>query len=99
MIKIVKISESAEPDFKSAKWKNFIPGVDNPGVSLPVEYTVMGTLVSEIKKGGTIFMNRTERNGVAAPGIFMSSVIIDIKKSKNFTLVETRNSIYLVEEV
>lgn len=99
MTKITKISEAATPDFKSAKWKSFVPGKSNPGVSLPLDYTVTGTLISELKKGGTIFMNRVERNGISAPGIFMSSVIVDIKKHGAVTLIETRNSLYLMEEV
>lgn len=66
---------------------------------MPVEYTVKGEFIMPMEVGGTIFLNRSERNGIKAPGHFMSSVITDIREAKGVKVVQTRNSIYLVEEL
>jgi len=100
MTKVIKISEAASPNFVSAKWKNFLPGkINDPNFSLPLDYTVEGELTIPIKVGGTIFMKRTKRNGVKAEGVFMSSVITDVKTFKGTSVVTTRNSVYLVEDL
>ena len=99
MIKLTKIKESDTPNFKSGDWQNFIPGTDNPGVSLPIEYTIKGHLAFALQVGNPITVNRTERNGVAVAGTFISSPIVKIVIEKDTTKLETTNSVYLLENI
>lgn len=99
LVKVTKITESAAPDFKSAKWENFVPGKDNGNVSLPLDYEIKGRLVYPVRVGDTIFVKRTERNGVKSDGAFVSSVVKGIKEGKKHTLVTTRNSVYILENL
>lgn len=99
LVKVTKINESASPDFKSAKWEKFVPGKDNGDVSLPLDYEIKGHLVYPVRVGDTIFVKRIERNGVKSDGVFVSSVVKEIKEGKKHTLVSTRNSIYIVESL
>jgi hypothetical protein len=100
LVKVTKITESAAPDFDSAKWENFIPGKDNgDNISLPLDYEVKGHLVYPVRVGDTIFVRRTERNGVKSDGVFVSSVIKRIKEGKKHTLAMTRNSVYVIESL
>lgn len=97
--KITKMAEAVYPDFKSAEWKNYALGRDNGEVSLPLDYTLEGSFILDMKVGGTMFVARTSRNGVKAPGQFMSSVITKITEENKIKIVTTRNSVYLVEEI
>lgn len=98
MIKITKIKEAANPDFKSADWKSFVPGIENEGVSLPVDYWVKGELLQPLQEGSIIYLSRTERNGVASLGFFTSTKILSLKEENGVTVVETQNSVYIVTE-
>lgn len=98
-IKLIKVAESPDAKFKSADWDNYIPGQDNPDVSLPIEYWIKGALIKEPVVGESLFISRTERNGVEAFGYFTSSPIVEISSSEHggFVYIETANSVYLVE--
>lgn len=100
MIKLTKIAESATPDFFSGQWKDYVPGKNNEGVSLPIEYWIKGALVKEPVVGESIFVTRTERNGEKCMGLFASTPIVEISQGEgNLRYIETKNSIYLLESV
>ena len=99
MIKLTKVSESANPDFKSAQWDHFICGVENPGVSLPIDYWIEGELLSEVTIGKPLTIARTTRNGIKNIGIFYSSVIQRITEISGKKIISTRNSIYALESL
>lgn len=61
--------------------------------SLPIDYEMEGHLLEPLRVGGIIRLRRFRRNHVRADGHFESSEIVAIREP----LVETRNSIYLVE--
>lgn len=97
-IRLTKIAESATPDFFSSEWADCVPGEDNPGKSLPIEYWIKGTLVKEPVVGESLFVYRTERNGVQALGNFASSPVVEISAGEgNLRYIETKNSLYLLE--
>jgi hypothetical protein len=59
-VRLIKISESETPKFKSGDWKSFKLGIDNPGVSLPIDYEIEGELMGKIEVGGNIIVSRTQ---------------------------------------
>ena len=70
-VKVTKIDESIKPNFKSADWAEYIPGTGGvAGKSIPLDYSLEGELIYAIGVGNSFFINRTKRNGVAAPGLF-----------------------------
>ena len=97
-VKITKIGESKNPNFRAADWKQFEAGKDNPGVSLPVDYTIEGYILGEIKEGYPLTVARTKRNDVEINGTFISSKLKDISGDliKGY-LVSTENSLYRIE--
>lgn len=98
-IKLTKVAESATPNFFAGEWKDYVPGEDNPDKSLPIEYWIKGALVKEPVVGESIFVTRTERNGVQCIGLFASSPIVEISQKGNLRYIETKNSLYLLEEL
>lgn len=95
---IKKIAAAINADCPTPSFDNYICGVDNGDVSLPIEYEVIGKLNKDIIEGDYMELTRTERNGVKCAGIFTSSLIKSIKPSfKGACEVETNNSKYLVE--
>jgi hypothetical protein len=94
MVKITKLRESANPVVKAGDPETYQYGQLND-VSVPIDYTVEGELIEPITIGRGVFVNRSKRNGVAAPGIFQTSPVVKIKKNG----FETQNSVYLVENL
>lgn len=94
-VKVTKLQESENPDFKADNPETHRAGKDNGAVSLPVEYTIEGTLIAEPEVGGFIAVDRTKRNGVECFGYFRSSRIVNVSEDK----IETANSIYLIENL
>ena len=105
-VKVRKLSACPNPSVSTPRMEDYFPGQDNGNVSVPVEYTVKGTLLEDTcvrsdTNGwgrGRILIARTERNGVPVAGHFGSSWIEDIKTpSEGKEVVTTENSIYLIE--
>ena len=99
MIKLRKISESALPVCRAANWDNFIAGEDNGDVSLPIEYELTGNIVSDVNVGQHLVIDRKTRNGVDCSGYFRSTTIKKITKQDNLKVIETENSVYLLEDL
>jgi len=98
-VRVIKVSECEVPKFKSGDWKTFKVGLDNPEVSLPIDYEIEGDLIGKIEVGGNIIVSRHKRNGVECFGMFCSSPITKIDNEKVSQIVETQNSVYLVSEI
>jgi hypothetical protein len=99
MIKLKKISEAALPKYRAANWDNFIAGADNGDVSLPIAYELTGTIIGGLEIGKSLSINRDTRNGVVCQGIFYSTTIKDITEKEFYKIIETENSVYLLEDL
>lgn len=94
-VKIQKISASNNPLFETPKIEDYEVGKDNGDVSLPIEYTIEGTLVAPIEIGKPVSVLRKKRNGISMIGLFTTSEVVK-KTEKTF---ETKNSVYTIEEI
>lgn len=95
LVEITKVAVANSPVTEASSWEQWIPGAINPK-SLPVDYTLRGFLLEEIREDGQIRIIRTHRNGIQAFGEFESTPIVAIHPNG---LVETFNSFYRVELV
>lgn len=92
-VKITKIATVESPQVPTPEFNNFVPGIDNDGVSLPIDYTVEGYLQNDVEIGKSVIMLRTKRNGVECPGLFTTSEVRELT-SYGFN---TLNSKYAIE--
>jgi len=92
-VKLTKFAFADDPKFPTPKKEDFKDGQENDGVSLPVDYWIIGELQREIEEGKSIKVLRENRNGVECLGQFSSSPIKKIDGDK----IETSNSVYKVE--
>lgn len=97
-IQIEKIKAAEDPDFRTPDESEYTPGETNPGMSLPVEYTVEGILIFDIALDHSVTIERHTRNGVDTLGFMVTSPVTDIDQKENHTLVTTRNSVYRITE-
>jgi hypothetical protein len=81
------------PAYPSADWHDYPFGSAIEGVSLPVDYELIGYLLGNPKVGGRLIILRVSRNGVNVPGLFCSSPIRIIADTR----IETTNSVYRME--
>ncbi len=96
-MKITKLKQSENPISPTPDKGNFIPGVDNGNVSLPVDYWIEGELMFEIKEGSSIRALRTSRNGEPVKGVFISSPVQKIQEVNGVIYATTANSVYKIE--
>ena len=99
MIKLKKISEAAAPKYRAANWEEYKCGEDNKDVSLPIEYELTGNIVSDVNVGQYLVIDRKTRNGVECSGYFRSTTIKNITEQDNLKVIETENSVYLLEDL
>jgi hypothetical protein len=101
MVRISKIAEAENPKVKSADWEKFVCGTDNGDISLPVDYWMLGDLVTNIRVGEPILLRRHSRNGVKSEGRFMSSKVVGITQpfGGSLWIVQTENSVYAVRKL
>ncbi len=93
IVVIIKIAETVAPYARAGSWDNYPPGATHEGVSLPVDYEIVGALISPIRLGRPILVERFVRNGVSALGVFQSTPVVSMVGVR----VETRNSVYRIE--
>lgn len=93
LIKITKLSASPDPLFDTPDAENYKFGIVNNNVSIPIDYTVEGHLLTKLEVGKSVIMLRKRRNGVDIDGIFQTSPITEFTEDGFKTL----NSIYLLE--
>lgn len=89
-IKLEKIEAHPTPRYPTPESKDYIPGQDNYGKSLPVGYTMEGVLLADIQIGKSLYMLRYKRNDVPAVGEVSTSAIEAI----NGDILLTKNSMY-----
>jgi len=92
-IKLTKFAKSDRAIFPTPDKKDYKDGQENEGVSLPIDYWIIGELQREIKEGSCIKVIREERNGIKMLGIFTSSPVVKIEGDT----IETSNSVYKIE--
>lgn len=90
---IKKISASKNPEYPTEGADNYKYGKLNPLKSPPVDYTIEGRLLEEIKVGECVKVARSKRNDVVCMGYFETSPVV----SKTEDGFETCNSIYTVQ--
>lgn len=108
MKKVTKIAQVDNPLVESAKtveeygslvWDSLMnPVVEHS--SPPVEYWIAGDLVNKPEIGRPLLVQRKIRNGVECDGVFCTSPIVKVAYTldKNHVMLQTKNSIYLVED-
>lgn len=89
-IKISKVAEVRTGLPANPKGAHVDGQLQNENFSLPLEYTVEGTLLAEIAVGKSVHVLREKRNGVEALGEFVTSPVTEVTK----TQFKTRNSVY-----
>ena len=94
MIRVIKRAASKTPHSPPARWDEWDPTIGYlKHRSLPVDYSVGGSLVTNIEIGERIEVLRFERNGIRALGIFTSSPVRGVDE---FSRIITDNSVYEV---
>lgn len=94
-VRLLKIDTSDNPEYPAAEWANYKFGGYNPGVSLPIEYSVEGYLITDIQIGNSIVINRTKRNEEITGGHLKSSPVEKIENK----VIHTNNSRYVLEVI
>jgi hypothetical protein len=77
-------------------WATYNVGsADNPGVSLPVGYLLIGELAKPIRLGEGVEVKRQSRNGVECPGDFISTPVVELGQG----FFRTQNSVYRIRQL
>lgn len=94
MVRLIKRAASNTPLSPPARWDEWDPTIGHlEHLSLPVDYTIRGILLTQIEVGDSMEVLRFERNGIKALGIFHSSQVQEVDE---FCRVVTNNSAYEV---
>jgi hypothetical protein len=93
LIEFVKLRPCENPGFLPGNQENYHPGKAEGGISLPVDYEVIGLLFEPIMIGRPVRLFRLFRNGVFVLGEFQSSPVTAITTDG----ITTRNSVYRVK--
>ncbi len=94
--KITKINLSETTTAESAKSVEEYRSSDH--LSPNVGYWILGEIQVEPVVDGHMVVYRTVRNGVACPGVFVSSKVEKVEEKHGVTYVTTANSIYLIAD-
>ena len=95
MEKIIKLKSAQNPKTPSGSWDTYKIGSPYNGVSLPVDYEMIGDLLFEIEVGSPVIVRCVERNGTPCDSVFTSTPVIEITADG----FRTANSVYLMEPV
>jgi hypothetical protein len=93
IVVLYKIGEVENPKVRSSSWEEYKIG-DFNSKSPPIDYWLKGTLINSIEKDKPIEMNRSNINGIECKGVFISSVVKNIK----YPFIYTNNSVYRIDE-
>ena len=93
-IKLSKISLPEDALLPTPCFEDYRVGIENYGKSVPIGYTVEGSLINLPKVGSSLYINREVRNGITIPGITTTSEIVEISITKDKLYFKTLNSIY-----
>lgn len=89
-VKLNKVSASENPVCLPGHWNTYQAGELNSGVSLPVDYEIIGTIERPPMVGQSVRVRRTNRNGVEVLGEFESTEVVELTADGFKTL----NSVY-----
>lgn len=89
-VKLTKVSASRNPFCQPGNWGTYKLGDMNRGVSLPVDYEIIGTIEKPPTVGQSVRVRRAKRNGVEMPGDYESTEVVELTDD-GFT---TLNSVY-----
>ena len=92
-IKLTKWKAAENPLSPPGRWGEYKPGSIANITSLPVDYTMVGMLLTGITIGECVRLLRLNRNGVAALGVFQSTPVMRLT-GDGFV---TANSVYRME--
>lgn len=95
LIRLQKLASVDVPISQLGAWEGYIPGSINPGVSLPVDYWIIGWLLRPPTVGEVVIVLRIIRNGVVFPGQLTTTPIMAVRGDEFHTM----NSIYRWEEI
>jgi len=98
-VRLTKLSAVENPLVPSGKVESYKAGQDNGAISLPIEYTVEGTLIGNIVVGQPLKIHRTKRNNVEAEGLTCTTPIVKTAEEGNKCTIHTANSVYLLEAI
>ncbi len=90
LIELVKVDASPGAEAQPGSWNTYAIGNTNPGVSLPIDYTLIGILLDPLEVGRPVRVLRLSRNGIETLGLYQSSPVVEITSSG----FRTRNSVY-----
>jgi hypothetical protein len=93
LVRITKLRVTPNALFAPSTRGEYVPGGDNPGVSLPVDYVNEGILLRPPELGERVLVLRLVRDGDRAPGAFQSGPIVEMSTDEFTTL----NSVYRIE--
>lgn len=95
MIEITKLRSAINPVVGPGRWDTYkIGSIHNPA-SLPVDYVMTGTLLTEIKVGFQVQLKCCMRNGTQCDSVFTSTPVIEVLEDG----FRTMNSIYRVRVI
>jgi hypothetical protein len=88
-VELTKVAATDSAQFAPEDPALYLPGSPS-NASLPLAHTIKGWLRSPPTVGEPLVIDRTERNGLPIPGIFVSSPVVTHDAQR----IQTSNSIY-----
>jgi len=92
-IKLTKVKAAERPVSAAGRWDEYQLGSPDNTSSLPVDYTMVGILLTGIMIGESVRLLRVARNGVPVLGEFQSTAVVRLT-ADGFA---TANSVYRIE--
>jgi hypothetical protein len=93
-VELTKVRANPKACSQPGRWNEYRLGDSSNSTSLPVDYVLLGVLVAPPRVGDRVKIMRLSRNGVGVPGIFESTVVVDVADG-GFT---TLNSVYRLQK-
>lgn len=92
----VRKTQAVSDGLPAGDWATYKVGsADNPGVSLPVDYSLVGELRAPIRLGECVEVKRQSRNGFECPGDFISTPVVELGQG----FFRTQNSVYRIRQL
>lgn len=99
LVKLEKLEVIKDPQVDTAEWAEYNFGSEDNSKSLPVDYTLEGTLVHDVKKFQSVNIYRTKRNDVECIGLMRTTPLTNIIKQDDHFILTTLNSVYKLTEI
>lgn len=99
LVKLEKIEVVKDPQTDTADWSDYNFGSENEGKSPPVEYTLEGKLLFDVKKFQSVNIFRTKRNDVVCGGLMRTTPLTNVIKKDDHFILTTLNSVYKLTEI